>query len=182
MVLPYKVSRSTKRCAVDDRPLAPGEWYFSAIFLEGEEFVRKDYAAENFSSPPDGAIGHWKRRMPPPGPRKRVPLPAEVLLQLLRELESFPDRRVTRYLLALTLLRRRVVSLCDGAHEKSAASSTTLRVVGEDGGVIEVAVCGLSAEQAEQEAARLEELMMTDEDESEGEDPGEPDASAGVEQ
>lgn len=169
MVLPYKVSRSTKRCAVDDRPLRPGEWYFSAIFLEGEDFVRKDYAVENFASPPEAAIGHWKRRMPPPGPRKKVPLPAEVLLQLLRELESFPDRHVTRYLLALTLLRRRVVTLDhsldgDGSTPPPDASKV-LRVVGEDGGPIEVAVCALSAEQAEQEAAKLEELMMTDEDE-----------------
>ena len=49
--------------------------------------------------------------MPKSDERKLVLAPKEVLVDLLRQMENFPDKAQARYLLALTMLRKRIVRL-----------------------------------------------------------------------
>ena len=82
----YKVSRCTRRCFTQDRPLREGEWYYSVVIEDGDEFQRRDYSAESWSEPPEEAIGWWKCRMPTKDQKKLVPAPPAVLIQLLRQM------------------------------------------------------------------------------------------------
>ena len=105
----YKVSRCTRRCYALDRPLGEGEWYYSVVLESGDDYLRRDFSAEAWLGPPDGAVGWWKSRMPIAGERKKVLAPKEVLIDLLVQMADTPGKAKTRYLLALLLLRRRFV-------------------------------------------------------------------------
>jgi hypothetical protein len=177
MIGEYKVSRPTRRCAAADRPLREGEWYFSVIFEDGDDYVRRDYAAENWKGPPEGAIGHWKRRMPTASDKKMVLAPPEVLVDLLRQMERFPNRVKSRYLLALMLLRRRILrpgsttvaikdaQQTDKVDDTPATSpQRMLLMVVSDGSEIEIDVCEISRSESESLRADLNELLYTEAD------------------
>lgn len=114
----YDFQRCTGRCAVTGRQLAPGETYYSALVEAGNTLRRVDYSAEAWNGPPDGAIGWWRSHLPALDPDRPQPPPNERLLQVWEELLGQPDRADFCYLLALLLVRRRLLRLeeqqCDG--------------------------------------------------------------------
>lgn len=175
MIGQYKVNRPTRRCAASNRPLEPGEWYYSVISGDEESLVRLDYAAKDWTGPPEESIGYWKRRMPEAGPRKLVLAPAPVLIDLLRQMEAFPDRAQTRFVLALLLMRKRLIEPV-----QSTDQAMTVRVIA-DGSEMTVANCNIEARVADSLAASLQALLYTDEaetDQSELEDAQAQDAQA----
>ena len=108
-MMDYEVQRCTRHCAITGRELTPGELVYSALLTEGKELVRKDFAADAWQGPPEGAIGWWQSRIPAPDSAKRRWAPNDVMLQLFEELEQQPARQDMRYVLALLLVRRRVM-------------------------------------------------------------------------
>lgn len=166
----YKVNRSTRQCHTLKRPLREGEWYFSVIVESGDDHVRRDYSAEAWTGPPDDAIGWWKKRMPTTDQRKLVLAPPEVLVDLLRQMDPFPEKAKSRYLLALMLMRRRVVKPAD-ASESNPIPENTIRVeVIADGTTIDVATCEISRTESDSLRDELNELLYceasADEDEA----------------
>jgi len=109
MLLDFEVQRCTRRCAATDRPLEHGELCYSVLESQGAEIVRKDYCAEAWQGPPQEAFGWWKSRIPEPSAKKIKLAPNEVLLELFDQLSEQPDRADMRYVLALLLMRRRVL-------------------------------------------------------------------------
>ncbi|TWU01302.1 hypothetical protein [Stieleria varia] len=171
----FKVSRCTRQCFVEKRPLADGEWYYSVVVESGDDLERRDYSAAAWDGPPEGAIGHWKCRMPLSDQKKMVLAPREVLIDLLRQMESFPEKAKTRYLLALLLLRRRFVRLADTATLTSQPSGSApesenaesenaepeimhVEVV-DDGSSIDVLVCDIARSETEALTESLNELL-----------------------
>ncbi len=105
----YNIHRTTRRCASTGRALEEGEEFFTALFVEGAELVRKDYAREAWQGPPEGTLGWWKARIPRKEDTKARLAPDEVLLQLFHELEEQPQKQDLRFVLALLLVRRRLL-------------------------------------------------------------------------
>ena len=94
--------------------------------------------AEAWQGPPEGVLGWWKSHMPERDARKLHWAPNDVMLELLEGLESQPDKQDMRYVLALLLIRRRVVRLEETEHDATGARfrclycprrETTYRVV-----------------------------------------------------
>lgn len=110
-MIDYEVQRCTRRCAVSGRELAPGETFFSTLTAEGAEVVRHDYAVEAWQGPPEGVLGWWKSHMPERDARKLHWAPNDVMLELLESLTTQEEKQDMRYVLALLLIRRRVVRL-----------------------------------------------------------------------
>jgi hypothetical protein len=159
----FKVNRCSRRCHALSRPLRDGEWYYSVVIEQGDDLVRRDYSAEAWTEPPEGTVGWWKGRMPLAGTRKLVLAPDAVLIDLLRGLGDAVDRRPLRYLLALTLLRRRVVTVIEQKEEdtkepKHADDVLHLRVL-SDGSDIDVTTCAISKRQTESLQVALQELL-----------------------
>ena len=132
MQLDFEIQRSTRRCAATDRPLEPGEVCYSVLEVRGADIVRKDYAASAWTAPPAEAFGWWKSRVPEPHAKKIKLAPNEVLLELFDQLAERPECEDMRYVLALLLVRRRVLRL-DGpalgaAKPSSAANVQTMTV------------------------------------------------------
>jgi hypothetical protein len=167
----YKVSRFTRQCHALQRPLREGEWYYSVVTESGDGYLRRDYSAESWSGAPEGAVGWWKSRMPTAGEKKMVLAPPGVLVDLLRQMEHFPAKAKSRYLLALTLMRRRIVRPLDDrrtdgtlSEEQGKADRNMLRLQvivaqGHDGEIIDVAVCPITRSEAELLRQELVELL-----------------------
>ena len=168
----YKVSRCTRNCHAQRRPLRPGEWYYSVVIESGDDYVRRDYAAESWDEPPDGAIGWWKCRMPASDEKKMVLAPPEVLTDLLRQMEGSPEKAKSRYLLALMLMRKRIVRPIDSDPEDvEHASSDVLGVeVIATGATIDVPICTISRTESETLRDELNALLYCEAEESDVDD------------
>ena len=107
----FEVQRCTRQCAATERQLQPGETFYSMLTVEGAEVVRQDFSVEAWEGPPEGTLGWWKSQMPEADARKINWAPNDVMLHLLDEMEPQPEMADMRYVLALLLVRRRVLRL-----------------------------------------------------------------------
>jgi hypothetical protein len=112
-VMDYEIHRSTRHCAKTGRELKPGETFYSVLTAAGAELAREDFSAEAWEGPPAGAIGWWKSHVPSPDARKLHWAPNDVMLDLFEQLADDAEQADLRYVLALLLIRRRVVRLED---------------------------------------------------------------------
>lgn len=113
MLLDFEVQRCTRRCAATNREFAPGESFHSVLVAEGADVLRRDYCAEAWTGPPEKCIGWWKSRLPVETATKPRLAPNEVLLELFDRWADELDKQDARYVLALLLIRRRVMRLED---------------------------------------------------------------------
>lgn len=161
----YKVSRCSRQCHALQRPLREGEWYYSVVLESGDEYVRQDFSAESWQGPPEGTIGWWKSRMPTSDDKKLVLAPPEVLIDLLRQMGQFPDKEKSRYLLALMLMRRRILRPAKPDEEADGGPDNVLRVeVIADGSLIDVPICVINRSEADAVKEELDELLYCEAD------------------
>jgi len=107
----FEIERCTRRCAVTGQELQPGETFYSVLVEEKGRLRRYDYSEAGWSGPPAEAIACWKSQIPDPRARRPSWAPGDVMLEFFDELEDQPEREDMRYLLALLLVRRRVMRL-----------------------------------------------------------------------
>jgi hypothetical protein len=105
----YQIQTNSRRCASSGRELQPAEKFYSVLFDENGQWVRRDYAAEAWQGPPEGAFSFWTGRVPPRDGGRRPQIDDELLLDCFCRLEdqAEPDRVNFRYVLALLLMRRK---------------------------------------------------------------------------
>lgn len=94
-----------------EREFRPGEWFYSVLVADGAEVLRRDYCAESWCGPPEKCIGWWKSRLPVETTNKPKLAPNEVLLELFDRWADEFDKQDARYVLALLLVRRRVMRI-----------------------------------------------------------------------
>ena len=167
----YKVGRCTRQCHAQRRPLREGEWYYSVVIEAGDEYVRHDYSAESWTGPPTEAIGWWKNRMPKANEKKIVLAPPELLVDLLRQMEHSPAKAKSRYLLALMLMRRKILRPATPSSELREGVDYLRVEVPTTGDLLEVAVCKISRGESDTLKDELNELLHCEAevDESDGE-------------
>jgi hypothetical protein len=112
-MLDFDVQRCSRRCAKTDREFQPGETFFSVLVSQGAEVVRYDYCQEAWEAPPENAIGWWKSQLPESNARRANWAPNDVMLEFFQQLEVQPQRLDFRYVLALLMIRRRIVRVED---------------------------------------------------------------------
>jgi hypothetical protein len=105
----FEIERFTRQCHATGRELGPGEAFFSVVVSEGSQVRRYDYAADAWPGPPDGAIGWWKSQRGAEETKRRHWAPNDVILDFFDRLEQQPENQDMRYVLALLLVRRRVL-------------------------------------------------------------------------
>jgi hypothetical protein len=114
-----KLHRPQTTCATTGRPFAPGEVFYSALVRDGGSVARVDVASEAWQGPPERSIAWWRSRYPQAGVAGPTLAPPDVLLDALESLEEAADESL-RYLLALQLVRRRVLRIVDEPAEADA--------------------------------------------------------------
>jgi hypothetical protein len=109
MLLDFEVQRCTRCCAATERALQPGDECYSVLEVVGADVIRKDYSAAAWKGAPEAAFGWWKSRVPEPTAKKIKLAPNDVLLELFDQLADKTEQQDLRYVLALLLVRRRVL-------------------------------------------------------------------------
>lgn len=114
----YEISRPTGRCAATGHPIAIGQAFIAALAeRDGQEGLeRLDYSLEAWEAGarpelPLRLFGYWRSVMSPPGETKRQFIDDEALLDLFDGLAEAtePSRLAFRYVLALILVRKRLL-------------------------------------------------------------------------
>ena len=108
-MLDFEIHRASRRCAASDRELQPGELFYSVLVPQGGSVVRLDYSRQAWKGPPENAIGWWQARVPDQQTPKVQWAPNTVMLQYFEQLIAEPDQRGAAYVLALLLIRRRIL-------------------------------------------------------------------------
>ena len=115
MATGYEIARATGRCAATGRPIAVGDEFIAALVEgEGEERLeRADYSVEAWKTGarPARLYGYWRARMEPPDAKRRPFIDDAALMDLFEQLAEAtePSRLSFRYLLALMLVRKRLL-------------------------------------------------------------------------
>lgn len=109
----YQIQASTRRCALTDRELKPGERFYSVILDQGGKFLRQDYSAEAWQGPPPEAFSFWQGKLGADAKPRKQPIDDEMLTDCFARLENETDQGKVgfRYVLALLLLRRKRMRL-----------------------------------------------------------------------
>src|SRR5436305_14138401 len=123
-MIDYEIQRCSRRCAATERELKDGETCFSALVPEGAAVVRRDYSMEAWQGPPENAIGWWKTTIVDPQAGRPHWAPNDVMLNYFERLLENPTAEDARYVLALLLVRRRVLRV--EGHEKDDRGRDTL--------------------------------------------------------
>lgn len=105
----YTIQRSTRKCHQGDRPFEPGERYYSVVLQRGAELVRQDFSKEHWHGAPNHAVGWWKSQMPAKRAGKLTLAPTSILLDALEKLSEQTVDSDLAYLLAILLIRRRLL-------------------------------------------------------------------------
>lgn len=108
-----KLHRPRAACDATGKPFAPGEAFYSALVRGAAGLARVDRAAAAWNGPPPEALAWWRSTYPAAETAGPALAPVDVLLDVLEELDGKPDDAALRYLLALQLVRRRVLRLVD---------------------------------------------------------------------
>ena len=122
----YTIQRSTRKCHQSDRPFEPQERYYSLVIQRGSELVRQDYSKDHWHGPPDKAVGWWMSLMPAKRTGKLKLAPTLVLLDSLEKLCEQPDNKDLAYLLAVLMMRRRLLIEVPRESEEDEPSSLKL--------------------------------------------------------
>ncbi len=112
-MLDFQIKRCTRKCHVTEEQFHPGDVFYSVLVSEGAEVLRRDYSEAAWPGPPEGALGWWKSRMPKPSATKINWAPNDILLLYFDQLSSEVSQRDMRYVLALLMIRRRILRLVD---------------------------------------------------------------------
>ena len=128
MLQDYAIGRSTRRCRISDRPLVPGERYYSVIVPHGSEVTRYEIAESAWQGPPPEAIGWWRGIVAPLQVKKIVPTPIDEQLDALSQLCEDPSQTQMAHLLGVMLLRRRILQT-DDQGEPPAIDETHFKLV-----------------------------------------------------
>ncbi len=121
-----EVQRCTRHCAETGRRLEDGEEFFSALRSKGADLERLDYSIAAWSGPSEGMIAWWKSRIPTPETRRARLAPNDVLLEVFQDLQSRPEQADKCYVMALLLVRRRIVRLEETEHSSDGGSQLVL--------------------------------------------------------
>jgi hypothetical protein len=157
----YAIQRSSRRCYATDRPFAAGERYYSAILQKGSDLVRRDFASENWPGPNADMIGWWMTVVPQRANQIRI-APPHVLVDTLEALQEMPGKGQIAYLLALQLLRKRIlIEQPSGFVENDATNVLSLRFAPDDR-EFTIPIVELEERDMESLQSQLQELLYSE--------------------
>lgn len=107
----YEITRAAGRCHVTGRALSEGEEFYTVLLETPQGFERRDYAIESWQGPPDGAVCHFRTRLPRREEPRKVFIDNEALINFFLRLgdSTEPGKLRFRFVLALILLRKRLL-------------------------------------------------------------------------
>jgi len=109
----WEIRKRSDTCTATQRPFAEGEFFYTAIFRDGEGFRREDLSEESWNARPTEPqpFSFWRSKFEMPLPPPPEPLAKQDAESILRKLieENSDATKNARYILALMLERKRLL-------------------------------------------------------------------------
>ncbi len=109
MLEPTEVAACTNRCAATGRVLQPGEEIISALVRDGLKLRRVDFSREAWPVREANLIAWWRTVVPGQPSAAPSRLKPTTLIEVMEQLLGAGDQQDLAYMLALILLRRRIL-------------------------------------------------------------------------
>lgn len=112
----YEIAHHTGQCHVTGRKLAEGEPFYAVLIEAGDGFERRDYSLDAWPAEPPPCFSYWRSRVPRrEEKKKRLLVDNDVIINLFQRLETEeePVRQHFRFVLALILMRKRLLKYED---------------------------------------------------------------------
>lgn len=150
-------------CTSTQKPFEDGEYFYTLLFDEKTGYRREDLCEEAYKAlPTDVAqpFSFWRSKYTPPPPPAPEPLARQTAEDLLRSymVESSPQHRNARYLLAVMLERKRILKEVE---TKRSDDGTLIRVYehGKSGEVFVIPDPELKLDEIEQVQMEVASLL-----------------------
>jgi len=130
-MMDFQIKRTGRRCHATERELKPGEEFFSDLVKNKGELRRRDFCSEAWEGPHVNSIGWWRSTIPKIDGGRVYWAPREVLLSYFESLQQNEKYKSTAYVMALVLVRKRILKLVDSA-KKDGAEVLEVRYGKED--------------------------------------------------
>jgi len=158
----WEINKPLGQCHGTERKIEYGEEYFAALVETEEGLQRQDFCADYWESQKPDVFCYWKTRLPEPGQKKQLFVDDQMLMAFFERLEkeTEPEKINFRFVLALILMRKRILKYDETRIEKD-QEIWRLRIVGEKQ-IVEVINPHLDEEQVEQLSSQIGEILQTD--------------------
>ena len=107
----WRVGRPNETCCACSREFEIDEYYFSALFEKGADFERRDFCTSCWERERPAPFSFWRTRRPRPEEKRKLLVDDDVILNFFLRLEGAdePERVNLRYIVALILMRKRIL-------------------------------------------------------------------------
>ena len=175
-MLDFDIRRTNRQCAGTGRTLEAGEVFYSALFLIDGEFERRDYSAdawqdqvqssstddpESSQTSLENCVGWWRSQIPQHDAGKVYWAPPDVLIRYFEAILAAPEKAETAYVMALALVRKRVLQLVDSQTDDQMVETLVVESSRFDKS-FSVPVCPPARENLERIQAELSEHLFMD--------------------
>lgn len=164
----WHIARRTRTCARSGVPIDPANPFYSALVERDDDFERLDYAAEAWPEVDKGAFfSYWRNKPAAEAGEKKPQVDFERILFFFDSLEgsSEPARRLFRYVLALALVRRRLLRL-DSTSRTPEGDRLVVYDRRDGGRTVEILAPEATREQLDATQEKLNQLFANDDTEA----------------
>lgn len=167
----FELGRRSEHCGLTGSLLRPGDHVVTALFeKDGEEGLeRRDYLADAWTQGPRprGVFAFWRGTVPDPSAKPRALIDSESVMSIFESLadDDDPRRQLFRYLLALVLVRKRMLSIVDSRPGENGRGSVMLvrpRGAAPEAAHIEVIDPGVDEASVAEATEQLEAVLRSD--------------------
>lgn len=167
----FELGRRSEHCGITNALLRPGDHVVTALFeREGDEGLeRRDYlqSAWNDGPRPRGVFAFWRGVVPDPTAKPRTLIDSESVMSIFESLADDDDskRQLFRYLLALVLVRKRMLSVVDsrpGENNRGSVMYVRPRGAPPESAPIEVIDPGVDESSVADATEQLEAVLRSD--------------------
>lgn len=122
-MIEWNITKNSKRCLSCDKGFKENDEFFSALYESGELFVRKDFCPNCWDENDKKFVfSFWRFRVSISNDPPKSTINTDMMLDLFFKLESVQDAKSKlnlRYVLALFLIRKRILKLQKSKHNES---------------------------------------------------------------
>ena len=158
----WDINKPLGQCFGTSREIEPGEEYFGALVRTEEGLQRRDFCADYWESEKPDVFCYWKTKLPHPNQKKQLFVDDQMLMAFFERLEkeTEPEKVNFRFVLALILMRKRILKY-DDTRIDDGREIWRLRIVG-DKQIAEVVNPHLDEGQIEELSSQIGEILQTD--------------------
>jgi hypothetical protein len=159
----WQINRPLGQCHGTGQEIEPGQEYFGALVETEAGLERQDFSTEYWEQTKPPVYCFWRSRLPAADEKKELFVSDEMLMAFFGRLacETDPEKVSFRFVLALVLMRKRLLKYDSSRTDEDGGEIWSLRVTGTKD-VVDVTNPHLNEERIEQLSSQIGQILQMD--------------------